>query len=182
MRKPYSDLSFESYLKKYVMSLSQNKTQSLKKLLFEASTSNQRLVEPLILYIHFTDLNKTYSKFAFQCSEDFKMKYLQIKLNYPNKKELYSDLENKKCSNEFNKVYASYLYQKNRKIVEDDLKNKMIQKIILLAREKQISRYRIAKELKLNPGNLNSFLNHHKTNALSMKKSLLLLNYLSASQ
>ena len=110
------------------------------------------------------------------------MKYLQIKLNYPNKKELYSDLENKKCSNEFNKVYASYLYQKNRKIVEDDLKNKMIQKIILLAREKQISRYRIAKELKLNPGNLNSFLNHRKTNALSMKKSLLLLNYLSASQ
>lgn len=182
MRKPYSNLSFESYLKKYAMSLSQNKTQSLKKLLFEASTSNQRLVEPLILYIHCNYLDKTYSKFAFQCSEDFMRKYLQIKLNYPNKKDLYSDLENKKCSNEFNKVYATYLYQRNRKIVEDDLKNKMIQKIILLAREKQISRYRIAKELKLNPGNLNSFLNHHKTNALSMKKSLLLLNYLSASQ
>lgn len=182
MRKPYNELSFENFLKGYVKSLSQNKTQSLKKLLFEASTSNPRLIEPLILYIHCNSLDNTYSKFAYQSSEDFKKKYLEIKLNYPDMKELYSDLENKKCSNEFNKVFASYLYQKNRKTVEDELKNKMIQKIILLAREKQLSRYRIAKELKLNPGNLNSFLNHQKTNALSMKKSLLLLNYLNASR
>ena len=49
MRKSSNSLAFESFLKSYVKFISYESTLSVRKLILEATTSNLRLVEPLIL-------------------------------------------------------------------------------------------------------------------------------------
>jgi hypothetical protein len=177
MKKETNSLTFETFLKNYVKSLSLENTTSLKKLIQEASTSNLRLVEPLILYIRFYELDKTYLK--FKNNDLFDKAMSQFILEYPTTATLLTDFERKKAKSEYQKVYNSYIYFKNRRTNESELKTKIINKTLDLIKTKSISKYRLSKELKINPGNLNSYLNHQKVDALSMQKCNSLINYLS---
>lgn len=177
MKKETSSLTFETFLKNYVKSLSLDNTLSLKKLIQEATTSNLRLMEPLILYIRICGLDKTYLKFKNIDLLDKAMS--QFISEYPTTAILLTDFERKKANSEYQKVYNSYIYFRNRKTNESELKTKIIDKTVELIKTKNISKYRLSKELKINPGNLNSYLNHQKVDALSMQKCNSLINFLS---
>jgi len=176
MRRNSSSLTFESFLKSYVKSISFENTLSMKKLIMEASSSNLRLVEPLVLYIRFNNLDSTYAKFK-NC-DLFDKAMTEFTLKHPNTSLLEVEFEKKSGEEEFQKVYNSYIFFKNRKSNESELKEKMITKTLELINTKNISKYRLSKELKINPGNLNSYLMHQKIDALSMQKCNSLLNYL----
>ena len=137
---------------------------------------NLRLVEPLILYIRFANLNDTYIK--FRCNDLLDKAMNQFVIDYPSIPTLLTEFEKKNVESNFQKVYVSYLYFKHRKENESQLKEKMIEKIMELITVKKISKYRLSKELKINPGNLNSYLKHQKIDALSTQKCNGLLNYL----
>lgn len=178
MKKDLSELTFERFLKNYVKSISLKNTLSLRKLIKEASTSNLRLVEPLILYIRFRELNGTYLK--FKNNDHFDTAMSQFTTQYPDTLSLLANFEKKEVQGNFQKIYNSYLYFKNKNANDAALKEKMIDKTLELIKTKKVSKYRLSKELKINPGNLNSYLNHQKVNALSMQKCNSLLNYLAS--
>jgi hypothetical protein len=176
MGKGKDSLTFESFLKSYVKSISFGNVLSMKKLLKEATTSNLRLIEPLILYIRMNRLEDTYAKFKNNDLFDEAMNRFALK--YPDNSTLINEFKQNSVEDEFQKVYRSYLFFKNRKADESELKGKIITKTLELINTKKISKYRLSKELKINPGNLNSYLMHQKVDALSIQKCNSLLNYL----
>jgi hypothetical protein len=176
MKENKSDLTFEKFLGNYVKSLSLGNTVSVRKLLLEASTTNLRLVEPLILHILFNHLEGTYAKFKNNDEIDKELNALVTK--HPSTTSLLIDLQNKAAKVNYQKVFNTYLSLKNKKENEKELKVKMISKVLELISVKKISKYRLSKELGINPGNLNSYLNHRKTDALNMQKCNKLINYL----
>lgn len=176
MRKSSNSLTFESFLKSYVKSISYESTLSVRKLILEAITSNLRLVEPLILYIRLNKLDKTYAKFKNYDLFDKTMN--EFTLKHPDNLLLKIEFEKKNVEDAFQKVYNSYIFFKNKKANESGLKEKMIVKTLELISTKKISKYRLSKELKINPGNLNSYLMHQRVDALSIQKCNSLLNYL----
>jgi hypothetical protein len=150
----------------------------MRKLLFEASTTNLRLVEPLILYIRLNERDDTYMKFKNNDLVDNAMNVFKSK--YPDNSSLVAEFEMKNVEEEYQKVYNSYVFFKDRKANQRELKAKMIAKTLELINTKKISKYRLSKELKINPGNLNAYLMHQKVDALSMQKCNHLLNYLAS--
>jgi hypothetical protein len=54
-------------------------------------------------------------------------------------------------------------------------------RVLALASQKGVSRYRLAKDLGLNPGNLHSFLAHGDPRKLSLDKAVALVKYLEAA-
>ena len=63
---------------------------------------------------------------------------------------------------------------------DDNIKKLMLDKIIRLKSEKNISNYRIYTDLKLNPGNFNSFIKNRNIKKLSLSNTRETLNYLEA--
>ena len=61
---------------------------------------------------------------------------------------------------------------------DNHIKSLILDKIIKLQKEKHITNYRIYKDLKINPGNFNSFIKNRNLNKLSLNKSREVYNYL----
>ena len=64
---------------------------------------------------------------------------------------------------------------------EADLKLEVRRQVLELEKVKCVSRYRMAKDLGLNPGNLHAFLAQSNPRKLSRKRALELLEYLRAA-
>jgi hypothetical protein len=168
-------LTFKGFLKKYSKSLSNNNTENIKKLAVEVDEGNLRLREPLLLMSLLDNLSsKNFEK--NQLYDEYK----KLKNKYSNEESLISDIadENSSISNNYKKVYRSYLSVKNRFKRDDDTKLLMKRKIENLKQQKAISDYRINKDLKINPGNYNAFMKHNKTNKLSLDNTRKILDYL----
>ncbi|MGN1304323.1 MAG: hypothetical protein ACI4YB_04720, partial [Oscillospiraceae bacterium] len=76
------------------------------------------------------------------------------------------------------KVVNSYNRKIGMKENDDHIKELMLDKIVKLKDQKNISNYRIYTELKINAGNFNDFIKNRSLNKLSLNKSREVYNYL----
>ena len=171
------ELTFEGFLRRYLRGLSNGGTLSLYKLAEEAAGSNPRLREPLLLYALFSDKTELLLKAVKdQC---LKQEYLNLLNRYDkDKMQLALSTQSSELGTRYLKVWRSYVSQKNRLSTDDEMKLLMHRKIRSLQEEKQVSNYRLCKDLKLNPGNLNAYLKHRDSSKLSLNTSRRVLHYL----
>lgn len=156
---------FANYLKKYLFLVSNKKTTSIN-YLFNASKNNVRIIDPLILYCVFNNKTNLLNK----CTDKYVNLYSKIKeANYHF--ENFKDFD-------FVKIYDSFLHESNRINYDNDTKLKMRENILNIKKEKKISNYRIYTDLKLNPGNVNSFIKNKDVSKISLNATKRIVNYL----
>jgi len=171
-------LKFHRYLERYVRSLSHGKTNSIYKLVKEVS-ENLRLREPLLLYAY--SFNKV-------------DRLLTASINYPVYSE-YADMANKYTRDEimkllknndenlgelYRKVYRSYVARHDMPDTKNNIRRLIHKNSRSLQESKGISNYRLYTDLKLNHGNVNSYLKYGDISKLNMRNAERILEYLEA--
>ena len=172
-------LTFEGFLKKYVRELSYCKSNSLTKLSEEANEQNPRLREPLLLYAFFTYKRETIRR-LFRKNYNLMNDYNQHFLQFINSNTLLQAFEQNDnlLSISYQKVYKSYLSNKNRFNNDNHTKLLMKKKITMLQNEKKITDYRLYTDLHINPGNFNAFMKHECLDKLSLESTRKVLMHL----
>lgn len=161
-------LTLLGFLTEYLRSLSERNTLNIHKLIDEVYSGNDRLREPLFMYCYYS--NKA----------DILMKYLAVgdKAEYADIAELLEKGNTDRLPENYIKVLNSYKCKAGMKATDEHIKELMIEKIIKLKGQKNISNYRIYTELNINAGNFNDFIKNRKLNKLSLNKSREVYNYL----
>lgn len=163
-------LTLLGFLSEYVKSLSECNSLNIHKLINEVYGGNYRLREPLFLYCYYS------GKF------EILLKYL----NDTDTEEytfIIMLLENNQIDglpNDFVKVFNSYRRKVGMKDNDDSIKMLMLDKIIKLKEQKNVTNYRIYTDLNINAGNFNDFVKNRKLNRLSLDKSREVYNYLQS--
>jgi len=171
------DLSFAGFLKRYVRSLSLTETNSLYKLAKEAADENPRLREPLLLYAVFIDKTDVLLRAVRAHTLYSDYKNLANKYDKASFKTALQDASSP-LSEEYKKVWRSYLSRKNRLQNDNHTKELMRNKIVKLQKAKGMSNYRLYADLGLNPGNLNAWMKYGDPNKVSIDTARRALKYL----
>jgi hypothetical protein len=82
---------------------------------------------------------------------------------------------------EYAKAWHSYVARRDARQRDARLKMVARERALDLEARKRVSRYRLAKDLGLNPGNLHAFLTQGNAAKLSLKKAVALVKYLEAA-
>ena len=164
-------LTFKGFLKSYLTELSLCNSSSVRKLEKEVER-NLRLVEPLVLYAKISLNDKQIAKLKSKRIVDELGKLSSIS-------DVETALENNLISENYQKVYTSYLCRKNRIKNEEHTKSLMLSGIRKMQRSKHITNYRIYTDLNLNPGNVNDFLTNGNVSKLSLKTAEMIYDYVS---
>lgn len=161
-------LTLSGFLSGYVRDLSECESLNIHKLINEVYEGNYRLKEPLFLYCHYTG------------KSDILLKYLNDKdtKEYTAAAALLENDRIDKISADFVKVLDSYKCRAGRKNNDDNIKGLMLDKIIKLKEQKNVTNYRICKDLNINGGNFNDFVKNRNLDRLSLDKSRDVYNYL----
>lgn len=158
-------LLFTNYLEMYLRDVSGVDTVSIHKLT-KLMKDNYRLTDALILYSALTNNQHLLNKYT-----NNKYKDVLSKLN----KDNYLDDE---FSNyEFRKIYSSYQSHINASKYDIDTKEKARLSILELMRRKSITKYRIYRDLNLNPGNINAYLRNNDSSKVSLNLVKRIYNY-----
>ena len=172
------ELTFLGFSTEYVRSLSKTGTASIFALAKEASSDNPRLREPLFLYALASGkkdiLLRAARKFGL---EEFYVPVISAIGDNP----VETVLEENRLPKEYLKVWRSYFAKKNSHLTDNATKEMIRNKILNLQKERSISNYRIYTDLKINPGNFNSWLKHGDSTKISLDSARSCLNYLSNS-
>ena len=168
------ELTFKGFLAQYVKELSASGSVNIAALSDEAVAGNYRLRAPLILYA------VTHGKAALLrscllksgCSEELLADLDRFAASEP--EDL---LEKGLLPEEYLKVWNSFLVRRDRPRNEDHLKAAMREKIIRLQKAKNCSNYRLYKDLKLNPGNINSWLKNGDGSKVSYHTAERIISY-----
>ena len=173
------ELTFRGFLSQYVRQLSEEGTNSLYKLAAEASSSNPRLREPLLLYAMYwrkQDILLQATKAPALQAEYHRLVSLYTADKMAELLEQASPL----LPAEYHKVWRSYQSRKNRAQADDRTKELMRQKVKRLQEKNGVTNYRIYTDLKLNPGNLNAWLKHGNSDKVSLETARKTLRYVEA--
>lgn len=169
--KAMRELTFKGFLKQYVKDLSYQHTNNIYKLVQEAEERNPRLYEPLVLY---ATLNNKTSELEKAISNHSVLKKDLLK-SLPLK-----SIEYDKLPDNYAKVYSSYLSAKNRSVNDAHTKQLMHNKIQRLKTEKDITNYKIYRDLNLNHGNFNSFMKNKDPSKVSLDTLRNVIDYLES--
>ena len=82
---------------------------------------------------------------------------------------------------EYSKVWRSYVARRDAQGRDAELKLEARKRVLALESKKHVTRYRMAKDLGLNPGNLHAFLAQGNPNKLSLNRVVDLVEYLEAA-
>ena len=170
------ELTFRGFLTQYVRELSLEKTNSVYKLVKEACTVNVRLKEPLFLYALFAEK----AEVLLQATKNTDLQVeVQTLLERYSLDEMMTALRGQcEClPDAYHKVWRSYLSVKNRVHTEADTKELMRKKLLRLQEKHGVSNYRIYTDLQLNPGNVNAWLKHGKSEKVSLNNARMMLRY-----
>ena len=173
------ELTFRGFLARYVKELSISNTNSLYRLVEEASCDNPRLKAPVLLFALYSgkqtvllqaakdqNLLAEYQKMVSQYSVDMMTQMLED--------------NDSALPNEYQKVWRSFQTQKNRGQSENHTKELMRLKIMRLQEQSGVSNYRIYTDLNLNPGNVNAWLKHGVPDKVSLETARMILHYVEA--
>lgn len=170
-------LTFHGFLEQYVSSLSSNGACGMYQLAREVSGGNHRLREPLCLFALTTGKMNTLLK----ASKDTVM-YPE----YAAMSERFSDgtvvvalsEEADSLPREYTKIWRSYKSELAIRDREVRMKELVRQKVARLKDDKDISVYRICRDLDLNYANVNHWLKNGDTSRVSLSTAKSVLAYL----
>jgi len=170
-------LTFPGFLQTYVRALSGEDTLALPRLAI-LSQSEARLVEPLLLWAAVTDRAKRLGRLLEGRPS------LQQELQTLARLRLAGCLESELAASspnlrpEYFKVWHSYVVRRDVLIRDKELRLKVRKRVLELESQKSVTRYRMAKDLGLNPGNLHAFLSQGDPTKLSLDRVADLVEYL----
>ena len=172
-------LTFKGFLKTYLQDLAGTSTTSLSRLVNLAQSENPRLREPLFLYAHASNQTDRFIKLTKGTPQFKSAAKLACLYTWP---ELETALEAQDSSipSGYRKAYNSYRSKRDHNKSNEHTKALMWQRILKLKQEKEVSNYRVYKDLNLNPGNANAFLKHGDTKKLSLPTARKTLAYLES--
>ena len=173
-------LTFRGFLKRYLKVLSKKNGINLRTLLSSAGSDNLRLREPLLLYMMAIGKKQQFLEFAHDKEVFSEMITVANAYDWQNL-EYALKARDGNLPIQLQKVYDSYLTKRDWKKGENHSKSLMWNKITELQQEKNISNYRIYKDLNLNPGNANAYLKHGDPSKLSLDAVRRALDYLEAA-
>lgn len=171
-------LTFEGYLDSYVPYLAGQATLSVSRLAHLAQ-SEPRLLEPLMLWAASTGRADRLAPMlsARRASE------LRMLAALSERGQLESTLgaSGSPLRSEFTKVWASYTARRDASERDARLKLVARERVLALEASKGVTRYRMAKDLGLNPGNLHAFLSQANVSKVSLERAYELVDYLEAA-
>ena len=170
------ELTFKGFLNKSIKSLSYCGSNSIRKLAEEAQGINPRLAEPLFIYALLT--GKQNLLIDSVTDESMLQEYNEL-LGKHNQSGIIEALKAESLPEGYNKVYRSYVSLRDKAEADNDVKELIRKKIIRLQNAGRISNYRIYTDLKLNPGNTNSWLKNGRSDKISLNTARKILDYLS---
>ena len=156
---------FINFLKWYLYDVSGLDSTNVHKLVKESKRS-YRMKDSLILYCALANKKHLYNKYTNNKNAEV--------INKLNENNFLSD---EFSDYEFKKIYTSYIHKTN--VVEYDsiTKRKVRDNIVDIMGEKGISNYRVYKDLKLNPGNINDYLKNNNVKKVSRDVVLKIFDY-----
>jgi hypothetical protein len=171
---PMRKLTFKGFLASYVKELSHSGTVDVSALAKEATKDNFRLRAPLVLYavVHGKSGLLRRELISNVCKEAL----LQT-LDILDQSNVEMMLEQGNLPEEYVKVWNSFKVRRDRPQNDEALKAAMRTKIIQLQKDKNCSNYRLYKDLKLNPGNVNSWLKHGDGSKVSYQTAQQIITY-----
>jgi hypothetical protein len=170
-------LTLKGFLKPYLQYLSGEQTLSVSKLV-EKLNSEPRLVHPLMLW---AVLNGQASRLMTLLEDRDELKQeLCVFIDLAQQGSLEKGLEaNAKGISEGTlKVWNSYRARRDAPLRDEKLKQAAHGRALALEKTAGVSRYRMAKDLKLNSGNLHAFLAFGDVSKMSLDKAYQLIEYL----
>jgi len=173
-------LSFPGYLESYVLRLSGGKTLAVKELAAMAA-KEPRLVEPLLLWAVETGRSPNLCRLLEDGSRMARELGTLESLKRQQTLELALTSVDSPLGPEYRKVWHSYLVRANAPKRDAQLKLEARRRVLELEATKSVSRYRMAKDLGLNPGNLHAYLAQGNASKLSLDRALSLVDYLEAA-
>jgi hypothetical protein len=173
-------LTFSGFLQSYVRALSGEGTLSLTRLAM-LSEAEPRLVEPLLLWAAVTGRAERL-KGLLGGREAMRQELLMLARLWETgflERELAS--ERSVLRPEYSKVWHSYVVRRDASRRDKDLRLEARKRLLELESQKGVTRYRMAKDLGLNPGNLHAFLSQGDPTKLSLDRVAELVKYLEAA-
>lgn len=172
-------LTFKGFLEAYVGHLAGRQTTSLTELaaLLE---SNKRLREPLVLWAVVTEKSERLSRLL--ADDERVLSDLSLLASLEDEGRLQDALsrEDSGLRSEYLKVWQSYVVRRDAHSRDERLKLAARDRVLALEATRRVSRYRMAKDLGLNQGNLYAFLNQGNPKKLSLQRAYELVEYLEA--
>jgi len=173
-------LTFSGYLRADVARLSGESTAALLRLA-QLSKKEPRLAEPLALWAvksgRATQLSRLLSSDSHLVSE----LTLLDSLEQQGRLEAALDSGDSRLRPEYVKAWRSFVVRRDAPDRDASLKLLARERALELERRKGVTRYRMAKDLGLNPGNLHAFLAQGNASKLSLARAYQLVEYLDAA-
>jgi hypothetical protein len=174
-------LTFAGFLESYVRALTPGeKTLALPKLA-EQMNAEPRLVEPLVLWAATTGRGGRLAG-LLDDRPDLQSE-LALVADLEKADRLTSALagEAPTLRPEYAKVWRSYVARRDAHARDAQLKLEVRKRVLELEARKRVTRYRMAKDLGLNPGNLHAYLAQGNPAKLSLDRVADLVRYLEAA-
>lgn len=173
-------LTFAGYLKSYVPSLAGTHSQAMSRLA-DGARQHPRAVEPLLLMAAVTDRADVLAR---RLSDRPKLlAELRLLANLAEEGRLEAALANEdsRLRPEYTKAWRSYVAKRDAVLRDSRLKQVARTRVLKMETTKRVTRYRMAKDLGLNPGNLHAFLSQGNVSKLSLERAYALVDYLVAA-
>lgn len=172
-------LTLVGFLQSYVRALSGRDTLSLRRLASSATTE-PRLVEPLLLWAAVTDRAERLSP-LLESRETLQHELRALaRLHDDGLLEDAFAQEDPRLRPEYAKVWRSYVARRDAMERDKDVRLEARKRVLELEARTGVSRYRMAKDLGLNPGNLHAYLAQSVPTKLSLDRVAELVRYLEA--
>ena len=172
-------LTLKGFLESYVKYLSGEKTVDLPRLV-SLLPSEPRLAEPLVLWAAVTGRSDRLTA-ALEGDPLVQEVRLVEQLAADGRLEDVLTSADPRLRPEYAKAWRSYAARRDAPARDARLKLEARERVLALETEKKVSRYRMAKDLGLNPGNLNAFLVQGNPRKLGLDKAYELVRYLEAA-
>lgn len=173
-------LTFQGYLTSYVNRLGGEDTLDLSRLVVVAQ-AEPRLFEPLLLWTAKSGRVDRLGRLL--AGHDRLQRELQTLATLESSGNLDTALESgdPKLRAEYRKVWKSFVARRDAPKRDTELKLEARKRVLALESKKHVTRYRMAKDLGLNPGNLHAFLAQGNATKLSLERAYELVRYLEAA-
>lgn len=173
-------LTFGGFLDANVRHLSGEDTLALRRLT-PLLPAEPRLAEPLLLWATVTGRSERLAR-QLGGNEELLSELRQlVSLSEAGRLEEALASEDSRLRPEYSKAWRSYVVRRDAPARDARLKLEARERILALEAEKGVSRYRMAKDLGLNPGNLHAFLSQGDPKKLALEKAYRLVDYLEAA-
>ena len=167
-------LTFKGFLTQYVKELSQTNTLNLRTLAREAEEGIYRLAAPLVLYALATEKEASLQRaLGSSATADEMRRDMQAFFGTNVEQRLLSG----KAPQDYTKVWEAFLVAKNAPERDKALKDAIRKKVLQKMQVGSCTNYRIYTDLKLNPGNVNSWLKNGDSSKVSCRNAERILNY-----